>query len=124
MYLKEFSQFLDLETALKEKVLLPGQFLLKEGRFLTIEEFKKEPSTYFSILQAIANGKTTPNEIANECRTDTSAIGTYLSKLVELKLARNEHSFRKSFLKRCSKFSSQRVDSKGWKRMTKHNWSL
>ncbi|SHH27744.1 ATP-binding protein [Thermosipho atlanticus] len=93
LYLLEFSGYTSFFDALKEKILTPGEFLVEEGKFLTLEEFKKDPSNYFSILTAIANGKTTPNEIANESGMEHKNIGTYLSRLLELELVKKEQPF-------------------------------
>ncbi|QTA38467.1 ATP-binding protein [Thermosipho ferrireducens] len=93
LYLLEFSKYTNFFDALKEKILTPGEFLVEEGKFLTLEEFKKDPSNYFSILTAIANGKTTPNEIANESGMEYKSIGTYLSRLLELELIKKEQPF-------------------------------
>ncbi|ANQ53661.1 ATP-binding protein [Thermosipho sp. 1070] len=93
LYLLEFSEYTNFWDALKEKLLTPGEFLVEEGKFLTLEEFKKDPSNYFSILTAIANGKTTPNEIANESGVEYKNIGTYLARLLELELVKKEQPF-------------------------------
>lgn len=93
LYLMEFSGYDDFYTALHEKILSPGEYLVEEGKFLTLEEFKKDPSNYYSILLAIAQGKTTPNEIANVSGVDHKSIGVYLSKLVDLGLVTKEHPF-------------------------------
>lgn len=90
LYLLEFLEYDNFYTALKEKVLTAGEFLVEEGKFLTLEEFKKHPSNYYSVLISIANGKTTPNEIAINSNMEYKSIGTYISKLVELELIKNE----------------------------------
>lgn len=41
LYLNEFSDYSNFSKALKEKVLSAGEFLLEEGRFLTLEEFSR-----------------------------------------------------------------------------------
>jgi len=93
LYLKEFSDYSNFSKALKEKVLSPGEFLLEEGRFLTLEEFSRDPATYFDILKTVANGRTKPNEISNLTEIPYKGIGTYLAKLVDLKLLRKEFPF-------------------------------
>ncbi len=92
LYLLEFSGYTDFKKALCEKMLTAGEYLLEEGKFLTIEEFK-EPSNYFAILQTIAEGRTTPNEIADISGVDYKTLNVYLSKLVELKLVEKELPF-------------------------------
>jgi AAA+ ATPase superfamily predicted ATPase len=92
LYLREFSGYRDFKTALIEKVLTPGEYLVEEGRFLTLEEFH-DPSSYYSILQAIALGKTSPSEIADVSGIDIRSINVYLSRLVELKFVEKEVPF-------------------------------
>ena len=92
LYLLEFSEYRDFQTALVEKVLTPGEYLVEEGRFLTLEEFH-DPSTYYSILQAIAQGRTAPSEIADLSGVDFKSINVYLSKLVELRFVEKELPF-------------------------------
>lgn len=92
LYLLEFSGYRDFETALTEKLLTPGEYLVEEGKFLTLEEFN-DPSNYYAILLSIARGKTTPNEIANDSGVDYRSINVYLSKLVELRFVAKELSF-------------------------------
>ena len=93
LYLMEFSGYEDFQAALLERVLSPGEYLVEEGKFLTLEEFKKDPSNYYSILLAIAQGKTTPGEIADASGIDHKSVGVYLSRLVDLGLVVNEYPF-------------------------------
>lgn len=55
--------------------------LKDEGRLILIEEFGKKYPMYFSILQAIARGKTRRNEIADACGIGADSIGPYLYEL-------------------------------------------
>lgn len=55
--------------------------LKDEGRLILMEEFGKKYPKYFSILQAIARGKTRRNEISNACGINTDSIGPYLYEL-------------------------------------------
>ncbi|OQY09081.1 MAG: ATPase [Marinitoga sp. 4572_148] len=93
LYLREFSEFKNLEEALVSKVFSPGEFLVEEGKFLTMEEFKKDPSNYFSIMKVIADGKTTPVEISNFSGVESRKIATYLSKLLDVELIKKELPF-------------------------------
>lgn len=93
IYLLEFGGYGSFERALLERVFSPGQFLLEEGRFLTLEEFKKDPSTYFTILNVIASGRTKPVEISTLSGVAHNNIGVYLSRLLELQLVRKELPF-------------------------------
>lgn len=52
--------------------------LLDEGRAVLVEEFEKEYGVYFSVLAAIASGRTTRNEISQALGRD---VGGYLTRL-------------------------------------------
>ncbi|WP_129408582.1 ATP-binding protein [Marinitoga lauensis] len=93
LYLKEFSNYSNLKEALANKIFSPGEFLVEEGKFLTMEEFKKDPSNYFSIMRVIADGKTTPVEISNFSGVENRKISTYLSKLLDIELIKKELPF-------------------------------
>lgn len=56
-----------------------NSLFINEGKNLLIEEFGKDYSTYFSILECIAHGINTRGEI--EAAVGVSEIGGYLSKL-------------------------------------------
>lgn len=51
---------------------------LDEGMVILVQEFGKEYGTYFSIMSAIASGRTEYSQIKNEVGTD---VGAFLSKL-------------------------------------------
>lgn len=55
---------------------------LDEGQYLMVQEFGKNHDTYFSILQAVANGNNTQNEIESYLGGNIS-IGGQLRKLEE-----------------------------------------
>lgn len=78
---------LDLrKTALEnieERIAKKGKVLYEEGEFLIKEELK-EPTTYFSILNAIAAGKTRQTEVANAIGIPSTTISRYLSTLIKL----------------------------------------
>ncbi len=65
------------EAMLKE-IIRPNSIFLDEGRAVLVEEFDKEYGVYFSILCAIARGKTTRNEIE---QTVGRQVGGYLARL-------------------------------------------
>jgi hypothetical protein len=93
LYLNEFRNYFSFEKALKEKILSPGEFLLEEGRFTTLEQFSRDSGSYFDILRVVANGRTKPNEISTLTGIPHNGIGTYLSKLVDLRLLKKEMPF-------------------------------
>ena len=68
-----------------KNILTQGHFLHDEPRFLLLQELR-DPSRYFSVLQAIAGGRTRMNEIAQNAGISTSSIGFYLNTLQEMGL--------------------------------------
>lgn len=72
----------DAGATTKEKMLnqivKADSIFLGEGKFVLIEEFGKDYGVYFSILSAIARGKTSRSEIENVVGRE---IGGYLTKL-------------------------------------------
>ena len=65
------------ESMIKE-VVRANSLFLDEGRAVLVEEFDKEYGVYFSILCAIARGKTSRNEIE---QTVGRQVGGYLARL-------------------------------------------
>ena len=61
-------------------IIEEDSYFLDEGWAVLVEEFGKEYGTYFSILGAIARGKTSRAEIMNEIGGE---VGGYLSRLEE-----------------------------------------
>ena len=76
------------------RVIRPDSPFLWEGRDLLISEFGKEYSTYFSILQLIASGKTTQNEIDSVIMKNTGAYLANLEKEYSL-ISKNKPMFAK-----------------------------
>lgn len=78
---------LDLEkTAMEnitERIAKKGRVLYEEGEFLIKEELR-EPMTYFSILNAMAAGRTKQTDIANAISMPSTAISRYLDTLIRL----------------------------------------
>ncbi len=67
------------EAMIKE-IVRANSLFLDEGRAVLVEEFDKEYGVYFSILCAIARGRTTRNEIE---QTVGRQVGGYLVRLEE-----------------------------------------
>lgn len=93
LYLNQFAQASSFREGLLEGVLSPGEFLAEEGRFLVLEEFKRDPSTYFAILQAVAAGRTRPSEIASVAGVPYNNLGSYLASLLDMSLVEREYPF-------------------------------
>jgi len=89
-YLQRFNDYKTIEQNVKEEILNKNGFLFSEPRFLLIEELR-EPAIYFSILKAIAFGKTRLNEIVQETGiNEPHKVNKYLSVLRELRIIRRE----------------------------------
>lgn len=78
---------LDLSKTAVENILLKiakkGKLLYEEGEILLKEELR-DPSTYFSILEAMSSGNTKQTEIANRAGMPSTALPRYLSTLERL----------------------------------------
>jgi hypothetical protein len=80
-YLREFKENIDFWKLVHEKVLRPGSYLREEPLFILRQEFR-EPSTYMSIMEAIALGHRRVGEIINFCGfKDKTGISPYLRNL-------------------------------------------
>lgn len=86
-YLQQFvGQQLDsLSQGIERLILTTGRFLYDEPRFLLLQELR-EPNRYFSILSAIAHGRTSVNEIVQSTKIAQSSISFYLNTLQEIGL--------------------------------------
>lgn len=63
-----------------DRMIDPDSTFINEGRAILVEEFGKDYDTYFSILSAIAMGKTRRNEIESVIGKQ---VGGYLTRLEE-----------------------------------------
>lgn len=71
-----------------DSVFRTGSSFLDEGIAILVQEFGKDYGTYFSILSAIASGRTEYSQIKNDVGMD---VGTYLSRLeTEYRLIRRK----------------------------------
>ncbi|MBP7960519.1 MAG: ATP-binding protein [Caldilineaceae bacterium] len=84
-YLRQFDDRRPLLTNIVENVLAQGRFLHDEPRFLMLQELR-DPSRYFSVLRAIAGGRTRMNEIAQQAGIAASSVSFYLNTLQEMGL--------------------------------------
>lgn len=89
-YLKRFDPEKGIESNVKEGILNKNSFLYSEPRFLLMEELR-DPSLYFSVLKAIAFGKTRLNEIVQDAGIgDRHKVNKYLTVLRELRIVKRE----------------------------------
>lgn len=84
-YLQQFDPRHPLLRNLEDRLLTPGSYLHEEPRLLLLQELG-EPGRYFAILEAIANKRTRPSEIAQAVGLPAPSLPFYLGTLRELGL--------------------------------------
>jgi len=72
-----------LEIVLEQLIFKKDAPLQEEGEILLIEEFGKNYLTYFSILEAMAQGQTQLTKIANKTGIPVASMGKYMKELKE-----------------------------------------
>lgn len=88
-YLKQFDSTLSLKDNIVENILSKGTVLFSEVDFLLREELR-ETSVYNTIIQAIALGNNSFNEIMIKTGLEKSKLSVYLKKLIELNILERE----------------------------------
>ena len=88
-YWLQFSEKKDFYKNLKDHVLKKGEMLYDEVEFLLREELR-EPRYYFSLLQAIAQGKRKLSEIVNATGISQPMANKYLGVLSDLDIVERE----------------------------------
>jgi AAA+ ATPase superfamily predicted ATPase len=89
LYLRQFDDGAALLDNVEQRVLSLGTFLYDEPRFLLLQELG-EPHRHFSILEAIAAGRTRQNEIAQAAGIVPTSLPFYLDTLRALGLVERE----------------------------------
>ncbi|EMA63594.1 ATPase [Halorubrum distributum JCM 13561] len=89
MYLTRFDYDQPLKENILTQVLSPTAVLYNEPEFLLRTELRK-PARYMSILEAIATGHTTPNEISGTTGIGSGPLSKYLQTLRRLRLIGRE----------------------------------
>jgi AAA+ ATPase superfamily predicted ATPase len=91
-YLDAIDPEATLAQSVERHVLAPDGLLRQEPRFLLAQHSDlREDSVYFSILRAIAAGRTRRNEIAARVGRSDSATGQLLDRLTEMGLVARVH---------------------------------
>ncbi|MGH2834676.1 MAG: ATP-binding protein [Solirubrobacteraceae bacterium] len=91
-YLEALDPQATLAQSIERHVLAPDGLLRQEPRFLFAQHSDlREDSVYFSILRAIAAGRTRRNEIAARVGRSDSATGQLLDRLTEMGLVARVH---------------------------------
>ena len=85
MYLTLFDYDQSLAANIRSHVLSPSAVLYNEPEFLLRTELRN-PARYMSILEAVALGHTTPNEISGATGIDSGPLSKYLQTLRRLRL--------------------------------------
>ena len=88
-YLIVASRYRDTGTFVEETFLKPEGFFYDEPYILLSGELR-ELKTYFSILSAMAHGKTRPSEIASYAGLDGRKVYPYLENLIRLGFVERE----------------------------------
>lgn len=89
MYLTGFDYTQLLSENVQEHVLSHSAVLYNEPEFLLRTELRN-PARYMSILEAVALGHSTPNEISGATGIDSGPLSKYLQKLRRLRLIDRE----------------------------------
>ncbi|MDS0222452.1 ATP-binding protein [Haloarcula sp. S1AR25-5A] len=89
MYLTLFDYGRSLAENVRSQVLSPSAVLYNEPEFLLRTELRN-PARYMSILEAVALGHTTPNEISGATGIDVGPLSKYLQTLRQLRLIDRE----------------------------------
>ncbi len=90
MYLTLFDYFNSSPAEnIRSHILSPTAILYNEPEFLLRTELRS-PARYMSILESVALGHTTPNEISGATGIDSGPLSKYLRKLQQLRLIDRE----------------------------------
>lgn len=85
LYLTLFDYGRSIAENVRSQVLSPSAVLYNEPEFLLRTELRN-PARYMSILEAVAPGHTTPNEISGATGIDAGPLSKYLQTLRQLRL--------------------------------------
>ena len=89
MYLTLFDYDVSLAANIRSRILSPSAVLYNEPEFLLRTELRT-PARYMSILEAVALGHTTPNEVSGATGIDSGPLSKYLQTLRRLRLLERE----------------------------------
>jgi len=88
-YLKQFNKNLSIEDNVKKNILRRGCTLYNEVEFLIKQELR-EPAVYNTIIEAIALGNNSFNDILTKTQIEKSKLSVYLKNLIELYIVEKE----------------------------------
>ncbi len=87
-YLKNITKA-TLKENIIEKICRDVEILYEEPTILLKQEFRK-PNRYFSIMESIASGKTTPKIISDDTKIPQQSVPKYLGELEKIRLIDHE----------------------------------
>ena len=88
-YLKQFNKNLSLAENVKKNILRRGCTLYNEVEFLIKQELR-EPAVYNTIIEAIALGNNSFNDILTKTQIEKSKLSVYIKNLIELYIVEKE----------------------------------
>lgn len=88
------------KDAMIAEIVRPNSAFFDEGKVVLIEEFGKDYATYFTILSAIASGKTSRDRIETACGSEVSGYLTKLERHYAL-IAKKQPIFETNERKNC-----------------------
>lgn len=91
-YLAQFDSKASLAENIKKRILTKGCALYSETEFLLKEELR-ETSYYNLLIQTIAMGSTSLNEIVSKTQMESTKVSSYLRNLIELGIVKREFPF-------------------------------
>jgi AAA+ ATPase superfamily predicted ATPase len=109
-YLNEYDTNLSFIENIENKILNKNSYLYSEGSFLLNDEIN-EPASFFGILKSISLGNRKIGHIASSLGVNSSYLGKYMQKLIELGFVQKEIPItEKNILK--SKLGQYRIKDK------------
>ena len=93
-YLEQFDSNKSLEENIRDYYLNPTCVIAGEPELMFLTEFRK-PSTYYSVLHAISNGRMTPSDISKILDVKIDLVSHTLGKLVMLGFVGRDEPFGK-----------------------------
>lgn len=78
-----------LKDDIKENVCRDTEILYEEPQILLRQEFRT-PNRYFSIMESMASGRTTPKAISDDTKIPLQSIPKYLGELRRIRLIKHE----------------------------------
>ncbi|MFB6209462.1 MAG: ATP-binding protein [Candidatus Nanohaloarchaea archaeon] len=88
-YLNQVEPDKNLKENIRDQICDNNSILNQEPRMLVREEFRK-PNRYLSIMESVAEGRTTPKQISDDTNIPLQSISKYLNQLKNIRLLEHE----------------------------------